>query len=855
VPPSWTIGDYLTHRFNPELGIGRIAALEGRAVVVEFPRAAATLRLAAATDALVAVDLSPGRPVRVTATREHTTIAGRLEDGTLQLANGQTASSHALWPLELDGALLDRLALGDVDEIDDFTTRVDILRLLELRQADGLGSFLGGRVRLFPHQLHVAERATAGNPVRWLLADEVGLGKTIEASLILNRLVHAGTVERCLVVAPESLTVQWLGELWRKYHQVFTILDAPRLADVARDFGDRFNPFDVHRRAVIALETLVDRPELTAQAVAAGIDLLVVDEAQRLRRPPGHPGEPGWRAVAPIAALGRHVLLLSATPLEDDAHGFFRLLQLLRPEEFPEGVSFEARLASGTPLPPCTSSTRRADIGGLPPRVGIPTAPENPAGWQRRESVEAVVRSAPAPHAVARRQKLDRIRRALASGAALGTVLGTGDRDLREQADAMDAGDPRVAWLASQAPRWRDAGEKTLVFVAHRETLEMLRTALSHRAQLATGIFHEELPSARRDTEVARFRELQGPSLLISTECGGEGRNFEFCRRLVLFDLPWKPPVVEQRIGRLDRIGRRIPVDIVYFRPPGGIGADVVRLFEALGMFREPLAGLEPQLAHIEGALEEIALDPEASLSSERLAALVGDAHAARTRIREAAYQQLHRDPYRAEMAAGILARVPAELDALNQEVIVSACIGLGLTIERPRGRRTFAIELGSGSLVDGLPGVPGGSSYVGSFDREEALEDESMDFFASGHPLVEGVFAHYEESAMGRVARFEVEIGAEPGEGIVAFYKEGPGFEVVAVDASGRFRPDWAAAFRPDAATRSGSARGWRARPVTGAAAGDRQWMTMVRRLGARLEPARRPHALAAIVVRPVSD
>ena len=146
----------------------------------------------------------------------------------------------------------------------------------------------------------------------------------------------------------------------------------------------------------------------------------------------------------------------------------------------------------------------------------------------------------------------------------------------------MDAGDPRLDWLLTQAPRWRDAGEKTLVFVAHRETLEMLRTALSHRAQLASGVFHEELSPARRDTEVARFREPDGPSLLVSTECGGEGRNFEFCRRLVLFDLPWKPSVVEQRIGRLDRIGRRIPVEVVYFRPPGGIGADVVRLFEAL---------------------------------------------------------------------------------------------------------------------------------------------------------------------------------------------------------------------------------------------------------------------------------
>lgn len=841
VPPA--IGEYLTHRHNPELGVGRVTALEGRVIVVEFPRSATTLRLAASTDALVPVDLSPGRPVRVTATREETSIAAKRNDGVIELANGGAVPAHALWPIELEGAVIERLALGDLDDIEDFVTRMNILHLLSLREADGLGPFLGGRVRLFPHQLYVAERASAADPVRWLLADEVGLGKTIEASLILNRLVHTGKVERCLVVAPDALTVQWLGELWRKYHQVFTLLDSPRLADVAHDFGADFNPFELHRRAVIALEMLIERPHLTDQAVRAGIDLLVVDEAQRLRRPPGHPGDPAWRAVAPIAGLGRHVLLLSATPLEDDAHGFFRLLQLLRPREFPEDRSFEDRISSGTPLPACTSSTRRADIGGLPPRVGIPIEIDGSESTQARDAVERALRNAPASNAAVERKKIDRVRRALASGAALNAVLGPGETALRERAGAMDTSDARLEWLLKQAPLWRRAKEKTLVFVAHRETLEMLRTALSHRVQLTSGVFHEELSPARRDTEVARFREPEGPSLLVSTECGGEGRNFEFCRRLVLFDLPWKPSIVEQRIGRLDRIGRRIPVEIVYFRPPAGIGRDVVRLFEALGIFRVPLAGLEPQLAHIEGALDEIALDPQASLSEERFRALVADAGAARTRIQEAAYHQLHCDPYRSDMATGLLRRVPSELDALNQDVVVNACTGLGFTVAHPRGRRIHSFELGSGALVDSLPGVPGGSSYVGTFDREEAVENESIDFFASGHPLVEGVFAYYEEGALGRAVRFEIEIGRERGEGLVAVYKDGPRFDIVAFDSHGKTRPDWATALRR---------RPLHVRPVTDGIGGTRDWRGVVRRLSARLDSNRRVHAVASIVVRP---
>jgi len=166
----------------------------------------------------------------------------------------------------------------------------------------------------------------------------------------------------------------------------------------------------------------------------------------------------------------------------------------------------------------------------------------------------------------------------------------------------------------------------------------------------------------------------------------------------------------------------------------------------------------------------------------------------------------------------------------------------LGFTIEHPRGRRIFAIELGNNALVDGLPGVPGGSSYVGTFDREEAVEKETIDFFASGHPLVEGIFAHYEESAVGRVARFEVEIGGERGEGLVAVYKDGPVFEVVVIDSAGQTRRDWSADLRQ---------RTLRPRPMSDEASKSVDWTALVRTLGKRLDAARRPHALAAIAVR----
>jgi ATP-dependent helicase HepA len=379
------------------------------------------------------------------------------------------------------------------------------------------------------------------------------------------------------------------------------------------------------------------------------------------------------------------------------------------------------------------------------------------------------------------------------------------------------------------------------VFVAHRETLEMLRDELSRHAQLASGVFHEELSVARRDIEVARFRANDGPSILISTEAGGEGRNFEFCHRLVFYDLPWKPSTVEQRIGRLDRIGRRMPVQIIYFRPATGIAADVVRLFESLGLFREPMAGLEPQLAPIERAIENMALDPDESLSDGQLAGLIVDAEAARTRVHEAAYRQLHRDPYRAELGPAILARVPPDLDSLIERVVVNAASRLGFRVEQVRERRTYAIEFGNEALIDSLPGVPAGTSTVGTFDREYAVEDETIDFFSSGHQLVEGLLAHFEDDPKGRVAHLEVQIPGEAGRGIVVIYKDGPRFEVGAFDSEGRQRPEWADAFR----VRPLPAASMRPTDVA-----QYDWRGLATRLAPELGD-HPPHAVAAIVVR----
>ncbi|HEX7184043.1 MAG TPA: helicase-related protein [Thermoanaerobaculia bacterium] len=836
----WKPGDRLTHRFNPDLGPGTVREVRGRNVLVHFPDAGQTLGFAVESDALVAFTLSPGSRARLQGSGE-TVIVESCEDGRCLLEDGREVLIDELWPIPVELSPIERLTRGQVDAFADFANRLDGLRLLRIREADGLGSFLGGRIQLFPHQLYAAERACHSDPVRWLLADEVGLGKTVEACLIMNRLLYSGRADRTLVVAPETLTLQWLGELWRKYHQTFALLDAKRLADVARDYGPDFNPFEVHRRAIVGLETLASRRRLTEQAVEAGIDLLVVDEAHHLRRPPGHPGNEAYRAVAPIAALGRHVLLLTATPLEDDAHGFFRLLQLLRPEEFPEESSFEERLARREPLPPCTSSTRRADIGGLPPRVPAPVEIEDP-GWEPLLELERRMRALPAENPVAERRKADRVVRALSSPVALGAVVERDDAETLARIAEADRADPRVRWLLDQAVRWQQAGEKTLVFVAHRETLERLKDAIEKSGRARVGIFHEDLSPERRDIEVAQFRLPDGPALLISTEAGGEGRNFEFCRRLILFDLPWNPAVVEQRIGRLDRIGRTIPTEIVYFRPPAGFGRAVAALYEAVGLFQEPLGGLVRELRHVARAVEREALRGPEEPDPAVFADVLQEAEQAHTRVQQSAYHELHRDPYRPEMVAEILARVPPDLDGLNEDVVMRALHRFGFETEEQSGRRTWRVEFGYEALLEHIPGVPPGSSWLGTFDREEAVERETLDFFATGHPLVEGILAELEEGRRGRVALLQVP-GDEEVFGLLAIYKRGPAFEMIAVDNKGRPRPDLAEtlaaqALKPEVI----DAKKW---------TGQASWGKVIQRMAAALPMGEEPQAVAAFRVR----
>ncbi len=833
----WCPGDRVWSRFNPEMGPGWIIESDNRHLIVQFLKSGERLRFTISTDALVPLVVTKG----VTATLEDdgsiVVVEALLDGDRCRLEDGRIFPVVAVWPLPERENPLEKLARGDIDSGVHFLNRFNALRLERVREAEGLGSFLGGRIRLFPHQLYAAERACAVDPVRWLLADGVGLGKTVEACLIMNRLIHTGRAKRTLVVAPDALTVQWLGELWRKHHHTFVLLDEKRIADVEREQGKGFNPFEVHRQVVVAIETLCADPRLVTMAVEAGIDLLVVDEAHHLQRPLGHPGNPAYRAIEPIASLGHSVLLLTATPLEDDALGFLRLVELLRPEEFGAEEHLLTRLEDHKPLPPCTSATRAVDVGGWEPRLPQPVTIEEEQ-WRPFERLERALRGRTAETPLAKDTKARLVFEATAAPSLVPKLDRSADAEIETLAAEAARNDPRLAFLLDEAPRWRQQGDKTLIFVARRESLELIKSALERRAHLRVALFHEDLPTRRRDMEVAQFTLPGGPSILLTTECGGEGRNFQMCRRLVLYDLPWQPGVVEQRIGRLDRIGRNRPTEIIYFKPPSGLAGAVVQLYEAMGLFEMSLGGIDRELSHIGREIESAAVDGPEVLDPAVFEAVLEKARSARTRVQEAAFHQLHHDPYKQSMAEGILARVPPDLERLTKELTLEAAAAFGFEVEEQRGEDRWFIALGGEAVVESLPGIPDESRFLGTFSRNEAVTNESLDFFSSGHPLVEGVLEELREGNRGRTACF-VATGEEEVFGLLALFKVESEIEVEVVDARGRRRPDLAVVLTSTSCDlKPADGRRWATLPG---------WDEAVRRMAAVLPERGVPQAVAA--------
>ena len=572
---NFATGQRWLSQSEPELGLGLIRQWDQRTVTLEFPLVGESRTYAAQNAPLSRLQLSVKDSARSTLgwSMEITSVSqvdSRLQyQGSREDTGEQVAlDEQDLHPDVMPSSPLERLLSGQMDNNNWFDLRYRTL----LRQHQYLTSPLlglqGVRIDLIHHQLHIAEEVGKRAAPRVLLADEVGLGKTIEAALIIHQQLRSGRAERVLIVVPETLLHQWLVEMLRRVNLHFSLFDEERCEN--QDSG---NPFESEQLVLCSQEFITHNSQYYQMMLDSDWDLLVVDEAHHLRWDEQHPSQE-YRVIERLAAKIPGILLLTATPDQLGHESHFARLRLLDAERFYDYRAFIEQeksfrqianlaeaLMDDKPLVSEQVDQLHEMVGQ---KIGLDTTVERDTAVTRLLDYHGTGRV------------LFRNRRASIAGFKARHLHryplqshypSVDSEDIRQglypelgQHEWWKA-DPRVDWLIGLLQSMKN--QKVLVICAHRETAMGLEQALRVREGLKAVVFHEGLTIIERDRAAAYFADPEsGAQTLICSEIGSEGRNFQFSNQLVLFDLPVNPDLLEQRIGRLDRIGQQKDIDI-----------------------------------------------------------------------------------------------------------------------------------------------------------------------------------------------------------------------------------------------------------------------------------------------------
>jgi len=506
----------------------------------------------------------------------------------------------------------DRLLNSQVDRLDWFRLRKDCLQHQFQQQQSDLVGLTGGRVSLIPHQLYIADEVGNRFAPRVLLADEVGLGKTIEAGLIIHQQLVTGRAKRVLIIVPESLMHQWLVEMLRRFNLKFSIFDADRCVETAGDENEQTNPFSTEQLVLVNLGFITDNPEWYEALINEEWDLMVVDEAHHLNWQKGNPSIE-YQCVEQLAQVIPGVLLLTATPDQLGHESHFARLRLLDPDRFYDYEKFTEEeshysevadaanaLVEGEKLAETQEATliellKESDISEHLTKLN---ASEEEAQASARKQLlnqlldrhgtgrilfrnsRNTIKGFPARHLVPAplampEQYQETINEFMLSDCPESLVNSKQAKTiftpeilfgLDHQTDLWTDFDPRVNYLIDLLKSLNK--EKVLVICAHAQTAIDLEAALRVKEGIRSAVFHEGLSIFERDRAAAYFaQDEDSAQLLLCSEIGSEGRNFQFAHHLVLFDLPSNPDLLEQRIGRLDRIGQtqEIRLHVPYF--------------------------------------------------------------------------------------------------------------------------------------------------------------------------------------------------------------------------------------------------------------------------------------------------
>lgn len=789
----WRVGQRAVNELEPELGLGVITEVVGnRQVEVSFPAVALVRRYAVQTAPLRRVILAVGQQIKSPAGK--TFRIDRFEEKAGIYTYFSTGNDSAI-ESEVESVVEDSGPTGLLfaeswGPRTAFQLRQQAWKLRGVALEPELRGLIGSRVALLPHQLDIAHRIAHREFPRVLLADEVGLGKTIEAGLIFSSLRALGRAERVLVLVPDGLEHQWLAEMYRHFGEMFSLVGEER--SEAEELSQGQSAFQMNQRVICSLDFLQSSTLRLEQALEVDWDLIIVDEAHRLRWSSTEPSL-SWEIVRLLATQAKGLLLLTATPERQGLETEFGLLQLVDPdrfrsyEAFVEGNSQMRRLAEMASRVQAEDRTkpflaqlkshfredeaigkviaayakgapgaelleqfidrhgtgrvfirnRRSRLQGFPRRKLNLLALDAPAHWQKALTKVASAETSE-----------DEIFLSAAGIEPLGRGQGTRD------------------WFAARGQAvlsllQKHKDEKFLFICSSADRVVGLQEWLRSTSTIRTAIFHEDMEVVERDRQAAWFAEAEGARVLLCSEIGGEGRNFQFCHHLVLFDLPLHPDALEQRIGRLDRIGQKhdIEIHVPYFTDTAE-EALVKWYADGLESFLLPWNGGDLGPAIREQMITTFrSYLPAAEEFGKRRPLL--------TKLLKETAKRAQK--IRSEQAASV--DILVDLNSFNEtrgrrlakgiavrdqapevpEFMELALDYFGLESERI-DQSTFKISLHSLSRVESFPGLGSRGEVLGTYRRDQALVREELEFFSLEHPLVQGAISLLLEGKTGRI-------------------------------------------------------------------------------------------------------
>ncbi|MEZ9230014.1 RNA polymerase-associated protein RapA [Vibrio amylolyticus] len=785
---TFALGQRWISDTESDLGLGTVVAMDARTVTLMFA-AAEENRVYARSDAPVTrvtfnvgdvVESQEGWSIKVEQVEENKGVlfylGARSDNGEEVILREIMLSNNIRFNKPQD-----KLFAGQVDRMDNFVLRYKALTNQFEQHKSPMRGLCGMRAGLIPHQLYIAHEVGRRHAPRVLLADEVGLGKTIEAGMIIHQQVLSGSAERILIVVPETLQHQWLVEMMRRFNLHFSIFDEERCIEA---FAEAENPFDTQQYVLCSLDFIRKSRRRFEQALEADWDLLVVDEAHHLEWSQEKPSRE-YQVIEGLAEKTPGVLLLTATPEQLGRESHFARLRLLDPDRF---YDYEAFVQEEEQYAPVADSVAALFSG---------QKLENDAKNQITEllseqDVEPLFRiiendEHEEAKAAARQELIDNLMDRHGTGRVLfrntrAAIKGFPQRNVHllpmeipsQYATSMRVSgliggkispearalknlypeeifqefegdeaswwqfDSRVNWLIEKVQEKRS--EKILVIASRASTALQLEQALREREGIRATVFHEGMSIIERDKAAAYFaQEEGGAQVLLCSEIGSEGRNFQFANQLVMFDLPFNPDLLEQRIGRLDRIGQQRDIDIHVPYLKGTSQAILARWFdEGLNAFRETC----PTGRAVYDKYSDTLVGMLASGDIEQLDEVISESAQLNKELKS---QLEHGRDRLLEMHSNGGDKAQAIVDTISSTDgdtnLVSFALSLFDTIglnQDDKGENALVVTPSEHMMVPSYPGLPYEGATI-TFDRETALSREDMNFISWEHPMIQG--------------------------------------------------------------------------------------------------------------------